>query len=70
MLFRSGEREYDVMRRSALDLVAALPGARGAIARGLGHNWPVAAPDLAAATIRAWLTSSEPLNDPALGHLS
>ena len=66
----AGERELGAIKRSARDLVAALPNARGVIARGLGHNWPVAAPDLAAATIRAWLAGGQISNDQDFARLA
>jgi pimeloyl-ACP methyl ester carboxylesterase len=53
-----GQREYGIMQRSARDLVARLPRGQGYIVRGAGHNWPVAAPELYARTLRAWITGA------------
>ncbi len=55
-----GEHEREVIRRSAEDLVRALPNAQGAVARGLGHGWSLEDPDRFTGTVRAWL-KGEPL---------
>jgi pimeloyl-ACP methyl ester carboxylesterase len=57
-----GSKEYKEMKASASDLVRSLPQARGMVV-SLGpksslvkeHNWAVTAPDLFAATVKAWL---------------
>lgn len=61
-LILAGKKEYGAMKQSARDLVAALPNARGGLIN-LGkqaslaneHNWALAAPDLFAQTVRAWV---------------
>jgi pimeloyl-ACP methyl ester carboxylesterase len=58
-----GKKEYQVMQKSARDLVAALPDARGVlvdVGRKLNenHNWSLNAPDLFNQMLRAWLTHS------------
>ncbi len=50
-----GQKEYGMMKQSARDLVAALPNAKGCIARKVGHNWSLEAPELFAQTVRAWI---------------
>ncbi len=56
-----GQREYAVMKASARDLAAALPNARGMVARvgrdaATAHNWNLTAPEIFTAALRAWLT--------------
>jgi len=53
-----GEREPGIIKRSAQDLLGILPNAQGVIALGLGHNWPLAAPELFVQTIRAWISAA------------
>jgi len=58
----AGKKEYPAMKQSVRDLVAALPSARGGLIN-LGkkssmakeHNWAMTAPDIFAATVRAWI---------------
>ncbi len=61
-LVLAGKKEYPGMKQSARDLVAALPNARGGWINLAGtsmlasqHNWALTAPDLFAATVRAWI---------------
>jgi pimeloyl-ACP methyl ester carboxylesterase len=63
-----GQREPGVVRRSARDLLAALPCAAGRVVGGHGHAWSLEAPDLFARGVRAWLRA-EPL-PPALRPLA
>lgn len=60
-LVLAGKKEYSGMKQSVRDLVAALPNARGGWINLAGtstlasqHNWALTAPDLFAATVRAW----------------
>jgi len=58
-----GSKEYQAMKESGLDLLKALPDARGVMV-DLGpksslskeHNWAITAPDFFAATVRAFVT--------------
>jgi pimeloyl-ACP methyl ester carboxylesterase len=58
----AGRKEYPTMKQSVRDLVSALPTARGGLIN-LGkkssmakeHNWALTAPELFAATVRAWI---------------
>jgi pimeloyl-ACP methyl ester carboxylesterase len=61
-LVLAGKKEYSGMKQSVRDLVAALPNARGGWINLVGtstlasqHNWALTAPDLFAATVRAWI---------------
>lgn len=61
----AGAKEYKQMRQSALDLLAVLPHATGAML-SLGpnatlaqeHNWALTDPALFTATVRAWIEGS------------
>lgn len=59
VLITVGEREPKVIRSSARDLVAALPSAEARLVKGVGHNWPLQAPELFTETLRAWIESRE-----------
>jgi pimeloyl-ACP methyl ester carboxylesterase len=58
----AGQKEYDAMKQSVRDLVAALPHAKGGLVN-LGkkssmakeHSWALTVPELFAQTIRAWI---------------
>ncbi len=62
VLVIAGAKEYKQMRQSALDLLAVLPRATGAML-SLGpnatlaqeHNWALTVPALFTATVRAWI---------------
>jgi pimeloyl-ACP methyl ester carboxylesterase len=54
-----GEREPSVIHRSAEALVAALATATGIVVPKMHHNWPIAAPELFANTLRAWIESTQ-----------
>jgi pimeloyl-ACP methyl ester carboxylesterase len=61
-LVLAGKKEYPGMKQSVRDLVAALPNARGGWINLAGtstlasqHNWALTAPELFAATVRAWI---------------
>jgi len=67
VLVVAGAKEYPAMLQSARDLLQALPAARGMLI-DLGkqgslakeHNWALTAPEIFAATVRAWV-SNQPL---------
>lgn len=62
VLVIAGSKEYTQMRQSALDLLAVLPNARGALL-SLGpqaslaqeHNWALTDPALFTTAVRAWI---------------
>jgi len=60
VLVTVGEREYGMMRRSARDIAAAIPGARACLVKGAIHNWSLQKPGLFTATIRAWINDQPP----------
>ena len=53
-----GEREPRVMHQSAREIVSVLPNALARLVRGVGHAWPLQAPELCALTVRAWLSDA------------
>ncbi|MHB1293891.1 MAG: alpha/beta fold hydrolase [Anaerolineae bacterium] len=50
-----GQKETWAARRMARTLARTIPGAVGALVPGVGHAWNLQAPDLFAATVRAWV---------------
>jgi pimeloyl-ACP methyl ester carboxylesterase len=58
VLLSAGEKEYGMMKESARDLAAVIPGAKAYVVKGAGHNWPLAQPDLYTRTLRAWLAGA------------
>jgi pimeloyl-ACP methyl ester carboxylesterase len=58
-LFTVGEREPKVMRASARDLAAAVPGSQARLVAGAIHNWPVAETGRYIEVLKAWVEGSE-----------
>jgi pimeloyl-ACP methyl ester carboxylesterase len=58
VLLTVGEKEYGMMKQSAQGLAAVIPGAKACVVKGVGHNWPLAQPDLYTRTLRAWLAGA------------
>ncbi|MFC1905661.1 alpha/beta fold hydrolase [Chloroflexota bacterium] len=51
----AGEKEYTITRQSVKDLVAAIPGAQGRIARRMKHNWNMQDSRLFTCMVRSWI---------------
>lgn len=60
VLVAVGEKEYDVVRQSALDLARMLPRGRAVRVQAAGHNWPLEMPHLFNRALRDWL-AGQPL---------
>ncbi len=58
LLVLVGERETWLARRQARALVAAIPGATGSQARGVGHVWNLEAPERFTAAVLAFLSGA------------
>jgi pimeloyl-ACP methyl ester carboxylesterase len=58
LLILVGQKETFVAKRCAREMIQAIPGSLGMIAPDVGHVWNLEAPDLFAATIRAWITNA------------
>jgi len=76
VLVVAGKLEYKQMRQSALDLLAVLPNAKGAmISLGQGsslakeHNWALTVPGLFTAAVKAWI-ENKPLPEELLPYIS
>jgi pimeloyl-ACP methyl ester carboxylesterase len=61
-----GAGEYEVMKRSTVDIAAAIPGALAREVRHPGkmtlaqqHNWNMTAPEVFTAMVRAWIEGAE-----------
>lgn len=61
----AGEKELGVMRKSAEDLVCAIPNTEGFIIKGVEHTFCFENPDLYHKVVRAWITDA-PLQDERL----
>jgi pimeloyl-ACP methyl ester carboxylesterase len=55
VLVVAGEKEPGLMRASARDLVAAIPGAQGRLVKKGIHAWNLQYPDLFSRALRAWI---------------
>src|SRR5450759_67986 len=55
VLVVAGEKEPGLMRASARDLAAAIPGAQGRLVKKGIHAWNLQYPDLFTQTLRAWI---------------
>ncbi|UDL90395.1 alpha/beta hydrolase [Mesorhizobium sp. PAMC28654] len=67
-LLIAGEREHALIQRSMDALAAVLPHAEKRFANSLGHGWNGEAPELFAATVRAWCDGAR-LPDVLLDHV-
>ena len=67
-LLLTGERESDIVRHSAEDLVSLMRHARSGTVADSGPWWPLATPELVVAAVRAWL-EQRPLPE-AIRHLT
>jgi pimeloyl-ACP methyl ester carboxylesterase len=56
-LLLTGDKEPDLQHRSAHDLAQLMRNARAGTVQGVGHAWNLAAPELFAETVRAWMTN-------------
>jgi pimeloyl-ACP methyl ester carboxylesterase len=56
VLVAVGQHETRFARQAAKRLSAAIPGAKGIMARDVGHVWNLEAPVLFTKTVRAWAT--------------
>ncbi len=58
MLIMVGQKETFIAKRCAREMIQAIPGSLGMMAPGVGHVWNLEAPNLFAATVRAWITNA------------
>jgi len=58
LLVVCGEREPDLIKKSARMIREEYPGVPCVVAPGVGHNWGMERPDLFAAMIRSWVEHS------------
>ncbi len=62
ILVMMGEKDYKVIRESAMDLFDALPNSKLFIVPKMGHVWNMESPDLFNKVLRSWITG-KPLPD-------
>ena len=60
-----GEKEYDIMHKSARDLNKCLQNSEAYMASNLGHSWSLESPELFNSVARAWI-NDKPLPEEAV----
>jgi hypothetical protein len=55
LLVGCGEKETDLIKKSARMIRAASPGVPCVVAQGVGHNWSIENPELFTTMVRAWV---------------
>ncbi len=59
VLVMIGEKEYNIIKESAVDLISALPKSYGAMSMKAGHMWNMENPELFNNALRAWITDNK-----------
>lgn len=59
VLVTAGEKDYKIIKESAMDLLNIIPNSKGAVALGVGHLWNLESPVLFNNTLKAWLIGGE-----------
>lgn len=62
VLVMVGEKDYNVIKESARDLVNTLPNCEAYLAPGMGHMWNMESPELFNQVLRCWIRK-KPLPD-------
>ncbi|MGZ7068913.1 MAG: alpha/beta fold hydrolase [Methanobacterium sp.] len=56
VLVMTGQKDFIIIKESAVDLINAIPNSKGAMALRVGHLWNIENPKLFNRTLRAWIT--------------
>ncbi len=56
VLVMLGQKDFIIIKESALNLIKTVPNSRGAMAMNVGHLWNIENPELFNATLRSWLS--------------
>lgn len=56
VLVMTGEKDYGIIKESAVNLLNVLSNSKGATALKVGHMWNIENPELFNKTLRAWIT--------------
>lgn len=59
VLVMAGEKDYKIIKESAIELLNVLPNSEGAMALKVGHMWNIENPELFNNVLRAWITGEE-----------
>jgi pimeloyl-ACP methyl ester carboxylesterase len=59
VLVMVGQKDYVIIKESAVDLLNALPNSKGAIALKVGHLWNIENPELFNNVLRAWISDED-----------
>jgi len=57
VLVMAGQKDFIIIKESAVNLLNVLPNSKGAMALKVGHLWNIENPELFNKTIRAWITN-------------
>jgi pimeloyl-ACP methyl ester carboxylesterase len=59
VLVMAGEKDYEIIKESARDLLNVLPNSKGAVALKVGHMWNIENPKLFNNVLRSWLKDED-----------
>ncbi|WP_414470164.1 alpha/beta fold hydrolase [Methanobacterium sp. ACI-7] len=55
VLVMTGQKDFRIIKESAINLLDVLPNSKGAVALKVGHIWNIENPELFNKTLRAWM---------------
>ena len=55
VLVMTGQKDYGIVKKSAIDLLEVLPNSKGASALKMGHMWNMEDPELFNSALKSWL---------------
>jgi pimeloyl-ACP methyl ester carboxylesterase len=58
-----GEKDYRIIKKSAIKIVEEIPGSKSAMAFNVGHLWNLESPELFNQMLATWLSDREPPKD-------
>ena len=58
-----GEKDYRIIKKSAIKIVEKIPGSKSAMACNVGHLWNLESPELFNQMLSTWLLDREPPKD-------
>lgn len=62
VLVMNGQKDFIMVKESAINLLNVLPKSKGAMALKVGHLWNIENPELFNKTLRAWINDNELLD--------
>lgn len=58
VLVMIGEKDYEIIKKSAQDILNVLPNSKGEVALNVGHLWNIEKPEFFNDTLKAWIDNS------------